>query len=49
MNGVFLYRLEANSAIFDELMNSDAIEISAERGGAAIRLSAEAPDLMEQP
>ena len=49
VNGVVLDRQEATSAVFDELMNSDAIEITAQRGGAAIRLSAEALDLMEQP
>ncbi len=49
VNGVVLDRQEATSAVFEELLNSDVIEITAQRGGAPIRLSADPLDLMEQP
>lgn len=49
VNGIVIDRQEATGAVFQELMNSETIEISALRGDSAIKLSADAADLMEQP
>ncbi len=49
VNGVVLDQEEATSVVFEKLLNSDAIEITAQRGGAPIQLSAAPFDLEEQP
>jgi general secretion pathway protein C len=49
INGIVIDRQEATSAVLDELLNAETIEIAAERGGSSIQLSADAADLMEQP
>jgi general secretion pathway protein C len=49
VNGVVLDRQEASAVVFYELLNADAIEITAQRGGTPIRLSAPPFDLAEQP
>ena len=49
VNGVVLDRQEATAVVFEEMLNSDSIEISAERDGIPIRLSADPLDLLEQP
>jgi len=48
INGIVIDRQEATSAVLDELLNAETIEIAADRGGSSIQLSAEAADLMEQ-
>ena len=42
-------RVEATSAIFDEFATAEQIDIAALRGGSAVKLSASATDLLEQP
>ena len=48
VNGIVIDRVEATSAIFDEFATAEAIDIAALRGGASVKLSASAADLLEQ-
>jgi general secretion pathway protein C len=49
VNGIVIDRVEATSAIFDEFATAEQIDIAALRGGSAVKLSASATDLLEQP
>jgi general secretion pathway protein C len=49
VNGIVIDRLEATSAIFDEFAEADSIETAVRRGNEAIKMSAGAAELMEQP
>jgi general secretion pathway protein C len=48
VNGIVVDRLEATSAIFDELATADEINVAATRGNEAVFLSASAEEVMEQ-
>jgi S1-C subfamily serine protease len=48
VNGIVIDRVEATSAIFDEFATAESIDIAALRGGASVKLSAAAADLLEQ-
>lgn len=48
VNGIMIDRPEATSAVFDQFATAETIEIAALRGGAAVRLSATAAELLEQ-
>lgn len=47
VNGIIIDRQEATPVVLEQLLKSDSIEIAADRGGASIRLSAEAADLIQ--
>lgn len=48
VNGILIDRPEATSAVFDQFSTAQTIEIAALRGGASVRLSASAAELLEQ-
>jgi type II secretion system protein C len=48
VNGIVVDRLEATSAIFEELATADEINVAATRGQEAVFLSASANEVMEQ-
>ncbi len=48
VNGIVVDRLEATSAIFDELATASEINVAAQRGDEPIVLSANPDDVMEQ-
>jgi general secretion pathway protein C len=48
VNGIVIDRPEATSAVFDEFATAETIDIAALRGGAAVKLSASAAELLEQ-
>lgn len=48
VNGIMIDRPEATSAVFDQFATAETIEIAALRGGASVRLSASAAELLEQ-
>lgn len=47
VNGIIVDRLEATSAIFDELASADEINVAATRGGESVLLSANPDEVME--
>lgn len=48
VNGIVVDRLEATSAIFDELATADEINVAAQRGNEPVILSASSEDVLEQ-
>ncbi|MFK7897584.1 MAG: type II secretion system protein N [Myxococcota bacterium] len=48
VNGIVVDRVEATSAIFDELSTADALNIVTSRGGSTLKLSANADDLIRE-
>jgi general secretion pathway protein C len=48
VNGIVIDRVEATSKIFDEFATAETIDIAALRGGASVKLSASAAELLEQ-
>lgn len=49
INGIVIDRQEATPAVLEELLNAESIQIAAQRGGAAIQLTADPAELLEQP
>ena len=48
VNGIVVDRVEATSAIFDELSTADALNIVTSRGGSTLKLSANPDDLIRE-
>lgn len=48
VNGIVVDRVEATSAIFDELSTAEALDIVTSRGGQTLKLSANADDLIRE-